>query len=222
LNVKGLLLAGLVTFVVTMLALPACADEADVGPILEPQVIESVPPDWPTSWIGRIPPGEVSLLVTIGTDGTVTKVEVLRKDHERYVEPSVNAVKQWRFKPATREGEAMEMGMVIVMRFESNFRPFEMPPVLAKRLEPDYPRALLEQQLDGEVALEVRIDETGAVVAARVVRSDHPEFSKAAVAAVRQWRYDPAVVQGELAKSTAEVKLKFRWKKAAKATQAAE
>jgi TonB family protein len=43
--------------------------------------------------------------------------------------------------------------------------------------------------------LEVRIDDTGPVVEARVVRSI-PLLDDAAIAAARQWQFEPAVIDG--------------------------
>lgn len=47
----------------------------------------------------------------------------------------------------------------------------------------------------GVVILEIRVDETGAVTDARVLRSI-PMLDEAALATVRQWRYAPTIVDG--------------------------
>lgn len=187
------------------------------GDAASPVLIQEVAPEWPPSWYGRVPPGKVELAVTVGTDGRVKDdIRLIRSDHPRLVEPVVEAVRKCRFSPATRAGVPVDAPIQFVAEYETDAWPLEMPPQLFKSVEPEYPAALLEQKLDGEVELEVRIAETGAVVGARVVRSDHPEFAKAAVAAIGKWSYEPALIAGKFAKSTAEVKMKFRWKKAAK------
>jgi TonB family protein len=47
----------------------------------------------------------------------------------------------------------------------------------------------------GVVILELRVDETGAVADAKILRSV-PMLDEAALAAVRQWRYEPTIVEG--------------------------
>jgi len=47
----------------------------------------------------------------------------------------------------------------------------------------------------GVVILEIRVDETGAVSGARIVRSI-PMLDEAAIATVKQWRYAPTLIEG--------------------------
>ncbi len=63
--------------------------------------------------------GAVRLHAIIATDGSVRKVEVVSG------EPLLNlaaleAVKQWRYRPATLEGEAVEVDTVIDVLFSLN------------------------------------------------------------------------------------------------------
>jgi TonB family protein len=47
----------------------------------------------------------------------------------------------------------------------------------------------------GIVGLEIRVDETGAVADAKIIRSI-PMLDEAALATVKQWRYEPTIVEG--------------------------
>jgi protein TonB len=69
-------------------------------------------------------------------------------------------------------------------------------PRLAYRVEPEYPEIAARAQIEGIVILEARVDETGAVRDARVLRS-HGLLDEAAVRAVEQWRYEPLVFNGQ-------------------------
>ena len=60
---------------------------------------------------------------------------------------------------------------------------------------PDYPRLARLQRVEGIVILEVHVDPTGAVQDAIVLRSVHL-LDEAVVEAVRQWRYEPTVIDG--------------------------
>ena len=69
-------------------------------------------------------------------------------------------------------------------------------PALISRVEPDYPPVAVSGKISGIVILEATVDEAGAVTAVSVLRS-LPVLDKAAVKAVRQWRYQPLVLNGK-------------------------
>lgn len=60
---------------------------------------------------------------------------------------------------------------------------------------PVYPPVAQAARLEGLVIIEATIDPSGAVVGARVLRSA-PLLDDAALAAVRQWRYTPTLLNG--------------------------
>jgi protein TonB len=70
-------------------------------------------------------------------------------------------------------------------------------PVPAKivDVQPTYPALAKQLRLDGVVVLDATIDEAGSVVDVRVLRS-MTAFDRAAIEAVRQWRYAPAPRNG--------------------------
>ncbi|MGH9457117.1 MAG: energy transducer TonB [Thermoanaerobaculia bacterium] len=70
-----------------------------------------------------------------------------------------------------------------------------MPEVL-HREEAAWPDELRERGIQGTVDLEALIDRNGRVVQARVVKGLHPVLDRNAVAAIRQWRFEPTVVDG--------------------------
>ncbi len=63
--------------------------------------------------------GYVSVAATIGTDGTVKKVKIMRKSGRILVDNvAMNAAKQWTFKPALdQEGKPMECDKIITFDF---------------------------------------------------------------------------------------------------------
>jgi TonB family protein len=64
-------------------------------------------------------------------------------------------------------------------------------------LIPAYPEELRQQGIQGQVVLQVTIDEKGSVVGVKVAKALHPYLDFAAVQAVRQWKYEPAVRDGQ-------------------------
>jgi protein TonB len=70
-----------------------------------------------------------------------------------------------------------------------------MSPRLVRRVEPVYPTRAMSAGVDGTVVLEARIDATGKVTDAKVLRSI-PLLDQAALNAVRQWVYAPTCLNG--------------------------
>ena len=69
---------------------------------------------------------------------------------------------------------------------------FEVPPKLVLRIRPVYPELAKQAELEGVVGLLIVVDEAGDVVSADVVQSV-PGLDRAAVDAILQWRYEPAL-----------------------------
>jgi len=83
------------------------------------------------------------------------------------------------------------------------------PPVKVHHVAPVYPAIAVASRIEGQVALECVIDEQGRVTSVAVVRG-HPLFDAAAVAAVRQWRYRPTLLNGQEVSVLLEVSVDFR------------
>jgi TonB family protein len=69
-------------------------------------------------------------------------------------------------------------------------------PALIERVEPEYPPLAVRAQVHGVVILEALVDGQGHVEDVRVLRSI-PLLDKAAMAAVRHWRYSPLLLNGQ-------------------------
>jgi len=69
------------------------------------------------------------------------------------------------------------------------------PPATRKVVEPSYPPAASAAGIGGIVIVEIIIDEEGNVASARTIRSV-PGLDEAALAAVRQWKYEVTRVDG--------------------------
>jgi TonB family protein len=82
------------------------------------------------------------------------------------------------------------------------------PKVLTK-VNPDYPDVEKAERRQGVVVLALRVDTQGLVSDARVVRSLAPAFDEAALAAVRQWRFEPARRDGEAVEAELNITINF-------------
>jgi TonB family protein len=75
---------------------------------------------------------------------------------------------------------------------------------------PVYPQTMRDAGLEGVVPLEALIGHDGTVVSVRVLSAQvHPEFAKAAVEAVRQWRFDSTLLNGETVEVVMTVSVRF-------------
>ncbi len=69
-------------------------------------------------------------------------------------------------------------------------------PVKTRHVDPAYPPIALQARVQGVVILEALVDTDGRVADARVLRSI-PLLDQAAVEAVRQWEYQPTLLNGQ-------------------------
>jgi TonB family protein len=69
------------------------------------------------------------------------------------------------------------------------------PPRKIADVPPNYPEAAQEAKVQGVVIVEARIDESGAVTDTRLLRSV-PLLDQAALDAVKQWKYEPTMLNG--------------------------
>lgn len=75
------------------------------GEVVPPQAVHRVSPDFaPLDGI-RVPQGVTIVQAVIGADGTVERVRVLRSVHPEFDRAILAAVSQWKFEPATLDGE---------------------------------------------------------------------------------------------------------------------
>jgi protein TonB len=82
------------------------------------------------------------------------------------------------------------------------------PPRLVRRVEPSYPEIARQARVEGVVILEATTDVYGRVTGVLVLRSV-PLLDAAAVDAVRQWVYEPLVVNGRPRPVTFTVTVRF-------------
>jgi len=76
--------------------------------------------------------------------------------------------------------------------------------------QPDYPRASLRRGEQGEVLLLVKVDAAGRVDDVEILSSSqHRRLDRAAVSAVRRWRFEPAVRGGQAVAGELRVPISF-------------
>ncbi len=80
--------------------------------------------------------------------------------------------------------------------------------MLIHRVDPAYPREAAAQKLQGPVVLEATIGRDGTVEDLKIVRG-YFVLSRAAIAAVKQWRFQPYIVNGRAAQTQTTITINF-------------
>lgn len=79
------------------------------------------------------------------------------------------------------------------------------------RVQPDYPPAAARVREEGTVLVRVEVDASGTPSRVSIARrSGSRDLDRAALDAVKQWRFRPAIRDGKPAASVAEVPVEFR------------
>jgi protein TonB len=80
------------------------------------QLISQVPPKYPDMARTMHATGAVVVEATIGTDGVVKGVKVV-SGHPLLRDAAANSVRQWRYKPATLNGQPVETTVQVTVKF---------------------------------------------------------------------------------------------------------
>lgn len=89
------------------------------GAVIHPQYRSNLQPEYPPGLIRQEIEGSVTLRVLVGTDGRVKAIEPVRFDDEDFLKVTrVQALRKWRFLPATRDGVAVESWREMTVRFQ--------------------------------------------------------------------------------------------------------
>jgi protein TonB len=86
------------------------------------------------------------------------------------------------------------------------------PPKLIKKVNPVYPDEARKEGIEGAVILKVRTDEQGSIEKIKVLDSPHDLLSKAAIEAVKQWKYEPLLKKGNPVPIIFTVTMNFKLK----------
>lgn len=85
----------------------------------DPRYARVFQPEYPQSLIAREIDGLVKIKILVGTDGRVRQAIILSATEAAFgVATQKQALKEWRFIPATRDGEPVEDWQVMTVRFE--------------------------------------------------------------------------------------------------------
>lgn len=117
------------------------------------------------------------------------------------------------FSSDSMAGFSMDLGLddlmtdVTEMIFE--IEDVEEKPRPIRQIEPIYPAELKRRKIGGRVDIEFIVDQQGNVLNPRVTRTDHPDFDRPALDAIRRWKFTPGKQGGEAVKVRVRAPLVF-------------
>jgi periplasmic protein TonB len=85
-----------------------------------PRPINRIPPSYPHEMRRAGISGSVTLEFIIERDGSVSGIEIAESTHRAFEAPAIEALRRWRFTPATRNGEPVRVIARQPIPFEPN------------------------------------------------------------------------------------------------------
>ena len=178
-----------------------------------PPVLKKVDPVYPPLALQARISGVVKLRAVIGTDGTMQHLEVV-SGHPLLVPAAIQALKDWMFvpqpaevrtlieipfnlppgdypMPGDRQGKSVQQNMPMKIRVGANVQSSK----LIRKVDPIYPAQAKAEGIEGSVTLQVTIGEDGQVQSAEPIEGN-PILAAAAQEAVKQWGYQPTLLNG--------------------------
>lgn len=162
--------------------------------------------------------GEAHLVLEIGTDGQLTDALVAAYTHREFADEVLRVLKQSRFAPGSVDGQPVISIVNLIYKFESTgivayqriglparendklgtefeYRPhgiatIDQPPSGRDQSGPIYPKKWSDEGREGKVTVNFYIDEDGRTRMPVAVGSPDEYLAAAAIAAVKEWRFE--------------------------------
>jgi len=176
----------------------------------------------------------IKMRVTISESGDIEAAKITKYpggDHgaDELYAPSLAAIRQWKFEPYAKKGHPKKVATTLFLRFVPDDRlspdgrehkndsvagqPIVMTypeamSMITRMVIPAYPKEAIEMHLSGLGFLDVTIGKDGEVVDVRKVTA-HPLIARAAVDAIRQWRFEPHKSNGEPTEVSTKIEILF-------------
>lgn len=202
------------------------------------KVNHAVSPVFPLSLLSDgVVRGEVLVTLEIDPHGQLADSLVTAYTHRRFVDETLQAIKQWRFEPGLAEGRPVISILNITFSFETTgvvvierhgpsswssatpgdpyeYRPhgvatLDRAPAPVQMPGPVYPKEWIEQGRAGTVVIDFFIDETGQARLPTIGSHTDVFLASSALAAVKQWRFEPPTRHGRPVLARAQQKFVF-------------
>jgi TonB family protein len=171
-----------------------------------PEVVSATDTIYP---IQSVADGVVVFDLSLNESGEISGSQTLR-DVASLTAPASSAVQSWKFKPASRGAMPQASSMTVAFVYRPPVSLWKPPDFSPAAPQPDssaagyvppgilavgYAQYPVNSVASGAVVVQVTVDEKGGIGRVKVVRP-MPGFTSFALAAVKKWRFQPALLGG--------------------------
>jgi protein TonB len=82
-----------------------------------PVPVKTPPPKFPESMKRDGMSGVVAVVIVIDEKGQIVNSSISKSSHPDFERPALEAVKQWKFKPAKKDGNVVKVRVTVPLRF---------------------------------------------------------------------------------------------------------
>jgi TonB family protein len=162
--------------------------------------------------------GVVTVEAAFDTNGTPTVIRVVKGLGFGLDENAINVLKDWRFLPATRNGERVSVVAQVDVEFKLQNDWFKVgsgvtPPQVTDRVNPQYTPEAKRLGLSGTVVVEAIVREDGSLKVMRVLRSVDPALDESAIKALEQWKFKSGTRDGKSVNVKLNLEVNFKLNK---------
>jgi len=165
----------------------------------------------------------------VDESGVPVHIQAARSSDSVWDDQATAVLRQWRFTPGMKEGKPVSVPCTFdfvwgprnlastdVARLLSALHPppapsgHVMPPEIIYRQVPLYPEQARNAGLEGTVTVALRVGEDGAPRDIRVTKGIERAIDESVTAAVDQWRFKPALLNGDVVSPAVVVEVRFQ------------
>jgi protein TonB len=158
----------------------------------------------PSPKLGSAKPGVAPLVVKGGTAPTLQSVAAAPDSPA----PSMTGIATGAGAPPPDLGSGADGGLTPVLQTVTISQGVSRG-LLVKKVAPIYPKTALTMRIEGPVELTTTISKNGDISHVKVLSGD-PQLTRAAVDAVKQWKYKPYLLNGEPVEIQTQITVNFK------------
>jgi TonB family protein len=200
------------------------------GRISPPEILRSVNAEFSDEARRAKYQGVCLIGLIVDAEGNPQNIHVVRALGMGLDEKAIEAIRQYKFKPAMKDGTTPVPTMITIevdFRLYSGKKPSHISPVpigaprfdpvpgnagsllLINYVEPRYSHFGRKNRISGECVIGLTVDIHGMPQNVHVVTSLDPSLDQNAIEAVKKWRYTPPMINGNAAPIDGTVKVNF-------------
>jgi TonB family protein len=194
-----------------------------------PKMIKNVVPQYPFNMQQAGLIGMVDIEFIVDVEGRVINPIIVGSNNPWFERPAIEAILQWKFQPARKDGRAVNCRASQRIQFELYDRSVELwqstkgkdhaklpleirwdvCPVPLASTYPVYPAEALQAGRKGRAVVRYLVNTQGRIQTAKVLEASAPEFGGAAMASIDAWRFKPATRAGQPCSALLQMEFEF-------------